>query len=417
MTDPLHVRFDRIRNDREGDWHDVVRRAQGRRKHRRLALAGALGAVVVLGAPTALALRSTIVDFFQSEPAPHRLVLDFARQDVGAPSGLDNRVIYEQTRRIFERKLANGQTLTLWVAPNRRGGYCTALVGPGHPGGFGCLWEQRPPIAPGIEVRGSMSREGVIRSGPVLVSGSVGDEQAETIELRYQDGDVDRQTLVWVSSPIGAGFFLFDVPEEHWGKGRQFERLVLRDAEGRELHSEALTSPRPPAIDAKTGAPSEALQEQAQKLITIRTHTGVEAALWTAPAPNGRTCQWLRLGASGFGGGCSARDIHRPLLAFLQSQGGGVVLLSGGPVRPDVAEIEVRFENGEVAVVPVAKGMWLYEIKPDHFSRGHRPELLIARDADGRELARRRQETKAYGAYPCEKPVPIPDGYGERACR
>ena len=416
MTDPLHVRFDRIRNDREGDWHDVVRRAQGRRKHRRLALAGALGAVVVLGAPTALALRSTIVDFFQSEPASHRLVLDFARQDVGAPPGLDNRVIYEQTRRIFERKLANGQTLTLWVAPNRRGGYCTALVGPGHPGGFGCLWEQRPPVAPGIEVRGSMSPEGVIRSGPVLVSGSVGDEQAETIELRYQDGDVDRQTLVWVSSPIGAGFFLFDVPEEHWGKGRQFERLVLRDAEGRELHSEALTSPRPPAIDAKTGAPSEALQEQAQKLITIRTHTGVEAALWTAPAPNGRTCQWLRLGASGFGGGCSARDIHRPLLAFLQSQGGGVVLLSGGPVRPDVAEIEVRYENGEGAVVPVAKGMWLYEIKPEHFSRGHRPELLIARDADGRELARRRQETKAYGAYPCEKPVPIPDGYGERAC-
>jgi len=416
MTDPLHVRFDRIRNDREGDWHDVVRRAQGRRKHRRLALAGALGAVVVLGAPTALALRSTIVDFFQSEPAPHRLVLDFARQDVGAPPGLDNRVIYEQTRRIIERKLANGQTLTLWVAPNRRGGYCTALVGPGHPGGFGCLWEQRPAIAPGIEVRGSMSPEGVIRSGPVLVSGSVGDEQAETIELRYQDGDVDWQTLVWVSSPIGAGFFLFDVPEEHWGKGRQFERLVLRDAEGRELHSEALTSPRPPAIDAKTGAPSEALQEQAQKLITIRTHTGVEAALWTAPAPNGRTCQWLRLGASGFGGGCSARDIHRPLLAFLQSQGGGVVLLSGGPVRPDVAEIEVRYENGEGAVVPVAKGMWLYEIKPEHFSRGHRPELLIARDADGRELARRRQETKAYGAYPCEKPVPIPDGYGERAC-
>jgi hypothetical protein len=215
--------------------------------------------VAVLVAPAALALRSTITDFFRSEPAPQRLVVDFERQDVGAPPHLENRVIYDQTRKIFERKLANGKTLTLWVAPNRRGGYCTLFVEQGRRGGFGCLWDKRPAISPGFEVHGSISPEGVIQSGPVLVSGSVGEDQAETIELHYQDGDVERQALTWVSSPIDASFFLFEVPEEHWGKGHQFERLVLRDADGRELHSEAFTIPLRlrTATDPKTGAPSD----------------------------------------------------------------------------------------------------------------------------------------------------------------
>jgi len=416
MSDSLHVRFDRIRHDREGDWQDVVRRVNGRRRRRRLAVVTVLGAVVALGAPTALALRGAIVDFFESEPAPHRLVRDFARQDVGAPPGLDNRVIYDQTRKIFERKLANGTRLTLWVAPNRRGGYCMALVGPGHPEGFGCLWEKRPPISAGIGVRGAISPEGIIRNGPVLVSGSVGNDQAETIELHYRDGDVDRQALTWVSSPIDAGFFLFDVPEQHWGKDHQFDRLVLRDADGRELYSEAIALHLPTAMDPKTGAPSEALQGQARKLIEVPTRTGVEAALWTAPTSDGRVCNWLRYGKGGFGGGCSPNNVDREPLAVGQSQGAGVVLLWGGPVRKDVARIEVRFEDGDRAAVPVVEGMVLYEIPPEHFPRGHRPELLIARNADGKELARRRQETNAYGAYPCVKPVEIPKGFGERAC-
>jgi hypothetical protein len=416
MSDSLDVRFDRIRHDRKGDWQDVVRRAGGRRRRRRLAVATVLAAVVALGAPTALALRGSVVDFFQSEPASNQLVLDFARMDVGAPPGLENHVNYAETRKIFERKLANGTRLTLWVAPNGRGGYCTALVGPHNRGGFGCLWEKRPPISPGIGVRGSISPEGVIRGGPVLVSGSVGHDQAETIELHYRDGDVDRQTLTWVSSPIDAGFFLFEVPQRHWGKDHQFDRLVLRDADGRALYSEAIALHLPLAMDPKTGAPSEALQAHARRLIEITTHAGVVATLWTAPTADGRPCYWLRYGDGGSGGGCSPSSSDRRPLAAGQSQGGGVVLLWGGPLQEDVARIDIRFEDGDRAAVPVTEGMVLYEIPPEYFPRGHRPELLIARDADGKELARRRQETKVYGAYPCAKPVAIPKGFGEQAC-
>ena len=115
MNDFLETRFEKIRDDSEGDWPDVLRRVSKRGRRRRLTVLGAAVLGVVVLVPAALALRTTFIDFFQSEPAPQRLVLDFARQDVGAPPGLENHVIYEQTRKIFERRIDNGQVLTLWV--------------------------------------------------------------------------------------------------------------------------------------------------------------------------------------------------------------------------------------------------------------------------------------------------------------
>lgn len=240
MNDLLEARFAPLRDDSQGDWRDVMRRATRRSRRRRLTIAAALVLGAVLVVPGALALRATITDFFQSEPAPARLVLEFERQDVGAPPGLENRVIYEQTRKIFERKLTNGRTLTLWVAPNRRGGFCMALDGPRHPGGFGCLWRDRSPVSPSIEA-GAMTPDGDIIRGPFLVWGTVGIDDAETIELHYQDGAVESQPLTWVSKPVDAAFFLFEIGRAHWERGNQYERLVVRDGKGGELVSELLS--------------------------------------------------------------------------------------------------------------------------------------------------------------------------------
>lgn len=246
MTDQLQPRFDLLQHTRDGDWADVLQRAGKRRSRSRLLLAVALATLVALAAPTALALRGSIVDFFESEQAPRSMVVDFERMDVGAPPGLENRIVYGQTRKVLERRIDDGQVLTLWVAPNRRGGYCTALVGPRHPGGFGCVWADRPRLSPSIEVRGPIKPEGV-QGGPFLISGSVGIDDAETIELHYEDGAVVSQELAWVSQPIDAAFFLFDVPRQHWAEGHQYDRLVVRDEDGDELLSERLTRlPRVP---------------------------------------------------------------------------------------------------------------------------------------------------------------------------
>ena len=149
-------------------------------------------------APTALALHGSIVDFFEGEPAPRAVVLDFQQMDAGAPPGLNNNVIYGQTRKIFERTIRVGRILTLWVAPNRRGGFCMALSGPGHKGGFGCLWDHRPPISTTQEVR-AVNPDGVIERGPFLVWGTLEVEDAETIDMVYEDGTQETQPVTWVS--------------------------------------------------------------------------------------------------------------------------------------------------------------------------------------------------------------------------
>ena len=102
MSDFVEARFEKLRNESDGDWNDVLQRVRRRGRRRRMTVVGAAVIGVLVVVPTALALRTTITDFFQSEPAPARVVLEFERQDAGAPPHLANRVIYGQTRKVLE---------------------------------------------------------------------------------------------------------------------------------------------------------------------------------------------------------------------------------------------------------------------------------------------------------------------------
>jgi hypothetical protein len=245
MTDELSERFQGLRHSGTGDWDEVLRRAGKRRGRRRLVVAVAAGALA-LAVPTAFALHGSVIDFLQSEPAPARLVQEFERMDEGAPPHLDNRVVYGQTRKVFVRILDDGKEWTLWVAPNRKGGYCTALVREGQRGGFGCLWADRPPVSHAVAIAGPITSGGVIEGGPFLVSGSVEIADAQAVEIEYEDGSLESQALTWVSEPIDAAFFLFDVHRPHWQQGSRPERLVVRDADGQELFAEPLKPLLPP---------------------------------------------------------------------------------------------------------------------------------------------------------------------------
>ncbi len=405
MTDELYERFAEVGRAGEPDWGDVVRRAGRRNRRRRVTLAACLVAVAALVVPTAVALRGSVVDFFASEPAPKPVVLDFASLDAGAPAGMETGVIAEQTRAVVRKRLANGRVLTVWVAPTKKGGFCALY---GHAGG--CHPPHFIPVEHGVSIQGPIAN-GVIRGGPVLVSGSVQLLDAATIELRYEKGDSDRERLIWVSPPIDAGFFVFDVGSDHWNGNRPRE-LALLDAAGGVLRREPVHFVLPPAM-RQDGTPADALLDEARKLISVDTHTGVEAALWVAPTADGRTCHWLRYGPGGFGGGCSEKQLPQRF-GLGRSQGKNVVLLWGGPLRQDIREVEIRYEDGERADVKAIEGMVLYEIPAAHFPRGHRPLLLVARDAEGRDIAQQTIPTKDPGSYPCKTPVPI--GAGVKAC-
>ena len=91
--DALIERLERVTvRDEVGDWADVRRRAErlGTRRRRvraprLVAFAAAALALVAIAAP-ALGLHEPVVRFFEGEPAPEDVQIDFATLDQGVPT-------------------------------------------------------------------------------------------------------------------------------------------------------------------------------------------------------------------------------------------------------------------------------------------------------------------------------------------
>ena len=223
------------------DWADVRRRA-GRHTTRkrivRLSSAGAVALAAVVAATPALGLRGQIVQFFGGgEPAPAPVVKDFGEIDVGAPPGMATGVIAGETRDVMEVPLSTGKTAVVWVAPTRGGGFCvfTSTSGRHSTGGGGCDRDRSLPFSPGLSIPGPVSPEGEILAPPVVFDGDTLIHGATKVEIRFEDGESATTPVVWVSSPIDAGFFVYEVPEAHWSEGHRPVALVLEDSDGNEL--------------------------------------------------------------------------------------------------------------------------------------------------------------------------------------
>jgi hypothetical protein len=223
------------------DWADVRRRA-GRRTTRkravRFACTCAVGLAAIVAATPALGLRGQIVQFFgRGEPAPAPVVKDFGEIDVGAPPGMATGVIAGEARDVMEVPLSTGKTAVVWVAPTQAGGFCgfTSTSGRHSTGGGGCDRDRSLPFSPGLSIPGPISPQGEILAPPVVFDGDTLIHGATTVEIRFEDGESARTPVVWVSSPIDAGFFVYEVPEAHWRAGHRPVALVLEDSDGNEL--------------------------------------------------------------------------------------------------------------------------------------------------------------------------------------
>lgn len=53
--------------------------------------------------------------------------------------------------------------------------------------------------------------------------------------IRFEDDSSERIPFVWVSRPINAGLFLYDLPRAHWRKGKRPVVLTVEDARGKQL--------------------------------------------------------------------------------------------------------------------------------------------------------------------------------------
>jgi hypothetical protein len=202
-------------------------------------------------ATPALGLRGRVVELFSSgKPAPSAVVEDFAQLDAVAPPSMAPGVIAGQAREVMRVPLSTGKSAVLRVAPTRAQGFCHDLStsGPDAEGGGGCDSDRSLPLSRGLSIPGPISSQGEIMKPPVVLDGDTLVRGAAKVEIGFEDGQVALAPVVWVSKPIDAGFFVYEVPRSHWEAGHRPSAVAILDAAGRELRAaEMLPWPFEPA--------------------------------------------------------------------------------------------------------------------------------------------------------------------------
>lgn len=165
----------------------------------------ALLATILLATP-AWALVRDVLPFWNQQKAPQSVQLEFASLNLGSPAGMSPRAVSGETREV-SRFTFGGATHTLWVAPAKNGGFCALWL---PAGGGGCSTSGK------LLSTGALLRFGV----PEWITGDAIATSISDVVIRFSNGTSVRPRIVWVSAPIGAGFFAYDVPS-----GRQTRRV------------------------------------------------------------------------------------------------------------------------------------------------------------------------------------------------
>jgi hypothetical protein len=390
----LAERFAALIKPFEPDWLDVRRRARRPRLRRYLLPLAAVVAVLAVG--SAFAVYRDVIDFGQAEPAPEPIMLDFNRMGVRASIELGPRVIPDTARKVADFPVG-GKSMPLYMAPTRDGGFCWRFA---FTGSCGRVQPNQRPI--GVVVAESAN-------APGLIMGHVLDDRVVRIELRFKDGEQAEVRPIWISSPIDAGFYVYEVPREALRPGSRAETLIAFDADGDEIAKVTLPYTDPRWESGPDGLPRIADRSQKRTLFDFRDHRGRQWTLVVAPAPEQKLCY-----AYNGGGGCLSPKFPARVEG-MGVQGGSVVNVCCA-VSEGVATVELRYEDGERAELTPVGGFLLYVIPPEHYLRGHRLEQIVWRDAEGRDVAQRRIATTHRGIYPCTEDEEIELGYGQTIC-
>lgn len=417
--DELQRRFSAIASTTDdSDWLDVRRRAQRRALRRPLVAALVVVTAVAVVAPAA-GLHRVVIDFFSAERAPERVQVDFSQLGIMAPVPLGPDVIPNSARKIMDVSYRGGSR-AVWAAPTRDGEFCV-------------LFEEltttcrertppvgRRPLHPG-DLRTYVLGTTQLLDGKHIVqrvAGSILEHDVESLTVEFADGESAEVPITWVSAPIDAGFYFYEVPEAHLSVGSQLHALVARDAEGRIVARESFPLPKPGDVEhpvrlpdgLRTSLPRKAIVAESRRAVSLTTSTGTTVTVWVMPTTEGGICfVWAR------GGGCPPVGWKQetPIVGGLASGSRRPVLFQA-QVLPEVAAIELRYEDGVVQRVAPSDGFALAEVAPAHYERGHRLVAAVALDGAGGILQRQPFDPTAWGLYPCETPVDV--GRGVMAC-
>jgi hypothetical protein len=378
----------------DSDWQEVTRRARRglRQPWIALPLAATLAAVLV---GSAVGLYGRVVDFFEAEPAPERVVVHFGQMTARAKIDMGPRVDAREARKVTEATI-RGERRALYVAPTPDGGFCW-------------LWEKMagscgrtlgifgPVNAPSLESPG--------HDGAARILGHVLNPAIVRLEVVLADGDHLDVPIVWVSKPIDAGFFIYEAPSDR----NPIVSLLGLDMDGRELYRQDMPKTDPRWEPGPDGLPRIADRTRKRTLFHFRDHRGQPWALVVAPAPEEKTC-W----AYARGAGCVSPKFPAIIGAMNVQSGESVNLCCA--VADGVATVELRCQDGDRNKLTPVDGFLLYIIPPEHYPLGHRLERIVWRDESGNEVAQRTFKPDQPGLYPCEKSEELDLGYGQKVC-
>jgi hypothetical protein len=356
-------------------------------------------AVIILLAGPALGIGPPFLDFFSSKRAPERIVRQFDGLNAGAPRGMSPRVIAGQTRLVTTYRLRDGKAFPLWVSPTRRGGFCFTF---GY--GGGCAVRKVP-----SHDRNGDRNAGAIglgRYGSHVLAGYVFDKRITNFEVRFKDAAAVSLPLLWVSRPIDAGFYLYDLSRPQRKPGLGPVAVVALDAHGHEIgRIVSIFRPRPAWFDPRK------VSDVSKRHVILRSG---RLSISIAPSRTGGHCFWLKVNVfQTISTGCAPPRYLTMQMAGGLSHGTGFTAFSA-QVSPSVSRVELRFQDDTRAVLYPVEGHALYDIPAAYWPRGHRLVVAVAYAATGKQIARQTFDPKQVGTYPCSKPVAI--GAGLTAC-
>lgn len=230
------------------DWPDVLARfdkqkgpafrAWRRHPRRAVALAFALVLVALLATP-AFGVQGYLlqligrknVSFIKSPPASNVVKKFFFDLPIGAPGGFGLAVEAGHAREVATFSIA-GHPRKLWVVPTKQGGYCFMFELD-----FGSCREasSTTSVPLGLSWNGGPPGRGVNQSIVTRVGGDITPPNTARITAHYADGTSTDIPFVWVSRPIAAGFFTYDIPTSHWNARHRLLAITLSTKDGKEL--------------------------------------------------------------------------------------------------------------------------------------------------------------------------------------
>jgi hypothetical protein len=234
-------------------WHASRRRSRRRRIIAVASVSGTLAAV--LAATPAWALVREVLPFWDQPAAPQSVMVDFSDMNVGAPPGNMSPEAEAGEARQITQATFGGETHTLWVSPAKNGGFCFLWSGSG--GGCNTTHDTFP-LADSVmlvqphdanepaqttlsslsDVR-ALGQDGVVE----WLTGYALAPDVKDVVIRFSDGATVHPEITWVSAPIGAGFFAYDVPNDRQSATDHATEIDSYDASGRLVRHEQL----PPA--------------------------------------------------------------------------------------------------------------------------------------------------------------------------